>query len=604
MAVNLLAEWFSPLNHIKSPGLSSAGSPINGIEQLALHLAAAVSTNLWSHLSPAVCLPERSSGSCPVLLSDPDTLAGLLAGLPDRTSGSQGSSGDCFRDRIWFPSVIHCLLTMAESPASSAVHRVFDNLDEAAAPSDLNSAGGATGQSSRLLSVDRSKFLDEDDYACVGRSAEALLVSLINRLCARGHVSIVTTALIDHAQLIIAASAAGNGEYPQPTRRTLLPETMAGEQSDSVGESFDPLLQYSLEVIRLAGERASALRRVMLTLSSSGLRFEKLLDEVFLQLARHCSSFPPPLPAPREFYQQYSEQHKGQLDPLVSPSQPVGSIQGGPLAVLFVLLGGPALATSDIAYLLTRRMLLSKTLPMPVLLLLLDFLALISRGGITALGETEPEVDNLSGHPQPSPLPPTPTAATPWDLSKVAAAVSRTWGDPLTLSKLSLAHQGFLSHLLALLLCRLGPAAMQHHQPALLPPLLQGVSSRLGSNLVSQRRQAVRLGYLFSRLLDPTSDLFSDQESDWVDEEMWEGALSHPSQAHPAPLPLDAATHPQQDDPQSKALESPSSRVAALIAAESGGADSDDESAEEDGLPSFNVSEDPEGEAWAKADPK
>ena len=127
----------------------------------------------------------------------------------------------------------------------------------------------------------------------------------------------------------------------------------------------------------------------------------------------------------------------------------------------------------------------------------------------------------------------------------------------------------------------------------------------------SQRRQAARIGRLFSQLLDPASDLFSEQQGNlgWVAEELWEGAVQVPvldcGAQHAPPTSISDGKnggHGTQVSPKSSAYEQ------ALAAAEAGGPDSDDDSDGSDdstfGLPSFDVREDPEAEAWSKADPK
>ena len=647
-ACNLLAERFAPPS---ATGRSSVGgeepAKINGVEQLALHLAVATSPCIRSQLCHALCLPSTAgSGTFPALVSGPDTLVGLLAGIPDRSSSLSGGGSEArFRAQTWLPSVISCLLEVAETP-SGAIQR----LEVAETPSgaiqrlsgDEREASGscAVGESRHPLGGfdERPAATALDVHICVQRSAEDLLVALIDRLCVRGHASSVAVALIARAELLLASSVLGASGSPASVSGAsrspaLLSEPLSGSEEGGgpviPNVALIPPTQYTLEATRVAGRRASSLRKVVLeTLIPSGLGFERLLDEVLQELTKQdpLPLLPQPLPSPKELYRQYAEQYKGRCDeqPL-SDSAETGSRPESisrPLALLLVLLGGPAMARSETTYLLTQRMLLSRTLPTPVLLLMLDFLGLASRADLQGWLTATPS--DPAAHPNdPSDSSTTatefdtaPLPAPCWDLSQVAASVSRAWGDPLTLSKLPLSRQGFLSHLLALLLSRLGPDAMQRHQAALLPWLLQGVSARLGSNLTSQRRQAVRLGSLFSRLLDPLSDLFADQEADWVDEEIWEGAFGIPpgrraAPTDPPPRAATAACQNPQDGPlPSGGLPGPLSGVDALAAAESRGPDSDDESdddddvEEDDGLPSFDVTEDPEAEAWAKADPR
>ena len=123
----------------------------------------------------------------------------------------------------------------------------------------------------------------------------------------------------------------------------------------------------------------------------------------------------------------------------------------------------------------------------------------------------------------------------------------------------------------------------------------------------------MRIGQLFSRLLDPASDLFSDQQGKlgWADEVLWEGAITAP----PAKGQWEGGGGggggggASASSPSGAGAVSPktAASVAALAAAEARGPDSDDDSGDsdsDDGLPSFDVREDPEEEAWRTADPK
>ena len=114
----------------------------------------------------------------------------------------------------------------------------------------------------------------------------------------------------------------------------------------------------------------------------------------------------------------------------------------------------------------------------------------------------------------------------------------------------------------------------------------------------------MRVGRVFSRLLDPASDLFADQEGGltWAEEELWEGAVAVGEAGDHGEAVAAAGSPSSHGQGSAKATESHVS-VAAVAAAEAGGPDSDDES--DDGLPSFDVRpEDPGAEAWRKADPK
>lgn len=195
---------------------------------------------------------------------------------------------------------------------------------------------------------------------------------------------------------------------------------------------------------------------------------------------------------------------------------------------------------------------------------------------------------------------------SPLLLQDTLTKISKAWCDEKLLSLSSISHQGFVTHALGLLLCHLiskGPDPML--TGSFLPLLLKGVSHRLGASLLSQRRQAMRIGRLISFLTTAgdVEPLFEDQvrcgELNWTQEELWLGAM-----AIPQPLQVSIPPHSQPKQTSPAALKSQERLDVAISSAD---ADSDNElsssDGEGDGLPSYNVNESKEVEDLNK-DPK
>ena len=274
--------------------------------------------------------------------------------------------------------------------------------------------------------------------------------------------------------------------------------------------------------------KARVLSEVWSRLLPTGRCVERLLEDILTHLSRHYP-YPDACLDPEAQYQSelrraegtsaeessssaspMSPKPDGQVSDVRHPSSSCPVLSGTgcarvplPVAILVVLMGGAELMASrpEAEHLLTQRLLLfgggGRALPAEALMLLLDTLRAAEgclriaasrplhsssseEGSLTtsssaAVGTSGGVADGSSNLLLPS-----------WSLSALTSSASRMWGDPATLSKLPLPRQGFLSHLLALLLCRLGPSELRRRQAEVVPPLLAGVSARLGSSLISQ----------------------------------------------------------------------------------------------------------------------
>ncbi|KAK9822493.1 hypothetical protein WJX81_003452 [Elliptochloris bilobata] len=98
-------------------------------------------------------------------------------------------------------------------------------------------------------------------------------------------------------------------------------------------------------------------------------------------------------------------------------------------------------------------------------------------------------------------------------LQRAALKLAQAWGSEATTQRLPSQQQAYMTAALGDLLARLGGPALER-TPGLLPALIAGVGTRLDSPLPSVRRQGMRVGNCFSRVLDPArAPLFGDEES-------------------------------------------------------------------------------------------
>ncbi|GAX82969.1 hypothetical protein CEUSTIGMA_g10396.t1 [Chlamydomonas eustigma] len=596
------------------------------------------------------------------LLQSPEEVAGLLVSIPDRVlvsfpsrpsttpeesrdihevSISQVINGSLIQetshaiiaspvDFSWLRSILDCLFEVCSNPdkLASQVRQGGCSWEVAwkqrrramhyAATAVL---GGSTSPRMQPLPTHEASShpptlmvaVVSPEEAVLATVSEDLIVALIERLCRRGMVRMVASAFLSFSQ-----------------------------------EGC-----------------ATAIHRVLLRLMSSGGRcLERLIEEMLAALAVKCE-YPTHL-QPEELYVWARQHRRAQAAAEVSNNMLYTAVSTH-MPLCYLLSAPPVLSHPELRYVLVDRLLLARTLPSPSLMVLLDLTCLLQAAGSSNRGGSvqddlyspvlEPimvggvggdtrslEVEDLvqrgskdyagsrssricGAVRQPIEL---------FSMTDITARVAQVWGDAATLHQLPLTRQGYLSHCLALLLCRLTSAHLQQQQqpqqradasshlpgnsnttthpvrPAptnklILPHLVQGVSARLGSCLVSQRRQALRVGRIFSQILDPTSDLFNDQVGGlgWAEEELWEGAVSFK-------LPPILSTSMQQQDISHTAV-NPSGLNQGHISAVDYSVteeetDSDDDSEEEDAgsmpLPRFSVKENPEAEAWKRVDPK
>ncbi|EIE21374.1 hypothetical protein COCSUDRAFT_56593 [Coccomyxa subellipsoidea C-169] len=154
---------------------------------------------------------------------------------------------------------------------------------------------------------------------------------------------------------------------------------------------------------------------------------------------------------------------------------------------LKAVLNGPLLARSEVRYFLEDKALMRRTLPpgqMRLLVRLLD-----------SLGAP----DQASSPDAPLPV-----------LQHVAVRLAQAWGQLETTQRLPVRQQAYMSAALVEIIACLGRAELEG-TPGLFAALLSGVSTRLNSPQVPIRRQGMRVGQAFSKVLDPSKDpLFSD----------------------------------------------------------------------------------------------
>ena len=120
-------------------------------------------------------------------------------------------------------------------------------------------------------------------------------------------------------------------------------------------------------------------------------------------------------------------------------------------------------------------------------------------------------------------LPPAPTRGL---LQAALPASLATWGDPTWTARQPLPHQARLTEVIRVLLdtTRVVPGA---RVDVPVPVLLRGVSTRLESPMPATRRQGMRIGNAFARVMDTGAgrrSVFIEEEVDeWTPEEWWPG---------------------------------------------------------------------------------
>ncbi|KAK9908206.1 hypothetical protein WJX75_004272 [Coccomyxa subellipsoidea] len=166
---------------------------------------------------------------------------------------------------------------------------------------------------------------------------------------------------------------------------------------------------------------------------------------------------------------------------------------------LMAILDGPLLARPEVRYFLEDKGLLRRTLPpshMRLLIRLLD-----------SLGAP----DQAASPDSPLPI-----------LQQVAVRLAQTWGHKETTQRLPVRQQAYMSAALVEIIARLGKAGLEGTR-GLFAALLSGVSTRLDSPQPPVRRQGMRVGQAFSKVLDPSKEpLFSDLgDLSLLPEEAW-----------------------------------------------------------------------------------
>eukprot|EP00955_Chlamydomonas_euryale_P042833 352427-Chlamydomonas_euryale.AAC.6 len=531
----------------------------------------------------------------PVLLDGADAVATLLVSMPDRAAAAPPlSTPSTPLAQVWHSYVLGQLLSALADPASVA---------EAAA---ARGGAKAADAGARAAAVPGAGRVDEVAGA-VTAAAEQLLACVLERGCVRGAAEPLAAALICSLQ----PSGCGGGDVG-------IGDSGGGDGGacDGGGGGGGAATASDAEGSATAAAARRSIDAVMQRGGSSGGgggtcgAAERLVRSLLRQLSAGCG-YPTHLQPEAQYTWAVQPQACGGTSS--SDASARGASIGGDvgrgaarlqaLRCVRALLGRPSEWTADAAYLLCERLLLAATLPSPSLWLLLELLA--------------DEVPHLCGGD--GPLPGSRASAAPGasaadepaggcGLESAAARLAQVWADGATLSRLPAERQGYLSHALCLVLCLLRRRAASSGAPTPLPAsLLQGVSARLAASLVAPRRQGMRVGKIFAAALEPSSELFSDQEPlDWHPDELWDGALT------PPPLTSGATQRPQHQ-PQWPGGAGGAScearvRVSSLLPE---GPDSDDDSDTfgdgdgdgDDGFDAFDVDEDASLDAWARAEP-
>ncbi|CAL8463180.1 g2714 [Coccomyxa elongata] len=155
---------------------------------------------------------------------------------------------------------------------------------------------------------------------------------------------------------------------------------------------------------------------------------------------------------------------------------------------LATILDGPLLTRPEIRYFLEDKALLRKTLPPNQMRLLVRLL------GLLCAPQYATSPSDFS-----SPL-----------LQQAAVRLAQTWGHKETTQRLPVRQQAYMSAVLEHMVASLGKEGLEG-TPGLFGTLLSAVSTRLDSPQPLVRRQSMRVGQAFSKVLDPSKHpLFSD----------------------------------------------------------------------------------------------